>query len=41
VGGLMGEVVHLPGHTPDHVGYWIGGRFFLSPFLSLAREVIW
>ena len=27
VGGLQGKVVHLPGHTPDHVGYWIGGEF--------------
>lgn len=26
VGGLKGRVLHLPGHTPDHVGYWIGGE---------------
>ncbi len=26
VGELEGRVVHLPGHTPDHVGYWIGGE---------------
>lgn len=26
VGGLKGWVLHLPGHTPDHVGYWIGGE---------------
>lgn len=25
VGRLQGEVMHLPGHTPDHVGYRIGG----------------
>ena len=26
VGELEGRVVHLPGHTPDHVGYMIGGE---------------
>jgi glyoxylase-like metal-dependent hydrolase (beta-lactamase superfamily II) len=26
VGGLRGVVMHLPGHTPDHVGYRIGGE---------------
>jgi glyoxylase-like metal-dependent hydrolase (beta-lactamase superfamily II) len=30
VGGLRAQVVHLPGHTPDHVGYWIGGEFLVS-----------
>jgi glyoxylase-like metal-dependent hydrolase (beta-lactamase superfamily II) len=27
VGRLRGVVMHLPGHTPDHVGYRIGGEF--------------
>lgn len=27
VGTLKGEVIHLPGHTPDHVGYKIGREF--------------
>lgn len=26
VGGLKASVMHLPGHTPDHVGYRIGGE---------------
>jgi len=27
IGHLQAKVVHLPGHTPDHVGYLIGGEF--------------
>jgi glyoxylase-like metal-dependent hydrolase (beta-lactamase superfamily II) len=27
IGDLQAKVVHLPGHTPDHVGYLIGGEF--------------
>lgn len=27
IGELEAKVVHLPGHTPDHVGYMIGGEF--------------
>lgn len=26
LGSLQVEVLHLPGHTPDHVGYLIGGE---------------
>jgi glyoxylase-like metal-dependent hydrolase (beta-lactamase superfamily II) len=26
LGALQVEVLHLPGHTPDHVGYLIGGE---------------
>lgn len=26
IGELSASVLHLPGHTPDHVGYKIGGR---------------
>jgi hypothetical protein len=26
IGRLTATIVHLPGHTPDHVGYKIGGR---------------
>jgi glyoxylase-like metal-dependent hydrolase (beta-lactamase superfamily II) len=26
VGELRAKVLHLPGHTEDHVGYWIGGE---------------
>ncbi len=25
VGGIEAKAVHLPGHTPDHMGYLIGG----------------
>ena len=32
IGGLTTQAIHLPGHTPDHMGYKIGGRS-----LSLAR----
>lgn len=28
LGGLTARVVHLPGHTPDHVGYVIGKAIF-------------
>lgn len=29
IGGLDASVLHLPGHTPDHVGYRIGGEYLL------------
>jgi hypothetical protein len=25
IGDLVAKVVHLPGHTPDHIGYIVGG----------------
>ncbi|TEY34366.1 hypothetical protein BOTCAL_0631g00070 [Botryotinia calthae] len=28
IGRLTATIVHLPGHTPDHVGYKIGGNVF-------------
>lgn len=27
IGSLKAEAIHLPGHTPDHMGYRIGGMF--------------
>lgn len=27
VGQMMVKAMHLPGHTPDHLGYQIGGKF--------------
>lgn len=27
IGDLMATVIHLPGHTPDHIGYKIGCKF--------------
>lgn len=29
VGTLTGIAIHLPGHTPDHMGYMIGGELWL------------
>lgn len=26
IGNLTAKAIHLPGHTPDHLGYRIGGR---------------
>ncbi|KAL3417440.1 metallo-beta-lactamase superfamily protein [Phlyctema vagabunda] len=28
IGKLTATIVHLPGHTPDHIGYKIGGNVF-------------
>jgi glyoxylase-like metal-dependent hydrolase (beta-lactamase superfamily II) len=30
IGALQAKIMHLPGHTPDHVGYQIGGMEILS-----------
>lgn len=27
IGNLKAKAMHLPGHTPDHLGYKIGGKF--------------
>jgi glyoxylase-like metal-dependent hydrolase (beta-lactamase superfamily II) len=27
IGDLKGQAIHLPGHTPDHLGYKIGGNY--------------
>jgi glyoxylase-like metal-dependent hydrolase (beta-lactamase superfamily II) len=35
IGDLQGKVLHLPGHTPDHLGYQIGGK--LIDWLILPR----
>lgn len=38
IGDLRAKVIHLPGHTPDHIGYMIGGNrssLMVSP-LGLA-----
>ena len=32
IGNLKAQAIHLPGHTPDHMGYYIGGK---APFLPL------
>jgi glyoxylase-like metal-dependent hydrolase (beta-lactamase superfamily II) len=28
IGKIQAKVIHLPGHTPDHVGYLIGPNIF-------------
>ncbi|KIW02499.1 uncharacterized protein PV09_06299 [Verruconis gallopava] len=30
IGDIEAEVVHLPGHTPDHIGYVIGSNIFVG-----------
>ncbi|KAL2126523.1 hypothetical protein VTI74DRAFT_756 [Chaetomium olivicolor] len=42
VGQMKVQAVHLPGHTPDHMGYWIGDNVFCGdslfhPTLGTAR----
>jgi glyoxylase-like metal-dependent hydrolase (beta-lactamase superfamily II) len=34
IGNLKGTAIHLPGHTPDHLGYMIGGNY-LSEMMTL------
>jgi glyoxylase-like metal-dependent hydrolase (beta-lactamase superfamily II) len=36
IGNLRAMAVHLPGHTPDHLGYKIGGQTLITP-LPLTR----
>ncbi|KAK0665692.1 putative Zn-dependent hydrolase [Cercophora samala] len=35
IGDLEAKVIHLPGHTPDHVGYLIGENIFCGDSLFL------
>jgi glyoxylase-like metal-dependent hydrolase (beta-lactamase superfamily II) len=35
IGTLTARAVHLPGHTPDHMGYHIGSEFFLIKITSI------
>jgi glyoxylase-like metal-dependent hydrolase (beta-lactamase superfamily II) len=42
IGNVEAEVVHLPGHTPDHIGYVIGSNVFtgdsmFNPDVGSAR----
>lgn len=42
VGGIEARVIHLPGHTPDHIGYVIGSNVFtgdsiFNPDVGSAR----
>lgn len=38
VGDLKGMAIHLPGHTPDHLGYKIGGKSRLLPSFPQEYE---
>ncbi|KAJ6190396.1 hypothetical protein N7519_000417 [Penicillium mononematosum] len=33
IGNLKGQAIHLPGHTPDHLGYKIGDNLFCGDSL--------
>ncbi|KAJ5459223.1 hypothetical protein N7530_011167 [Penicillium desertorum] len=33
IGNLKGQAIHLPGHTPDHLGYMIGDNLFCGDSL--------
>ncbi|KEF53366.1 uncharacterized protein A1O9_10341 [Exophiala aquamarina CBS 119918] len=42
IGGIEARVIHLPGHTPDHIGYVIGSNVFtgdsmFNPDVGSAR----
>lgn len=36
IGSMKATALHLPGHTPDHLGYRIGGMSCRAPY-PLAR----
>lgn len=36
IGNLTGTAIHLPGHTPDHLGYHIGGNYSPLKLLSVC-----
>ncbi|KAF9249118.1 hypothetical protein DTO006G1_8721 [Penicillium roqueforti] len=33
IGNLRGKAIHLPGHTPDHLGYMVGDNLFCGDSL--------
>lgn len=37
VGNLTCRVIHLPGHTPDHIGYVVGKAVFTGDSIFLVR----
>ena len=39
VGSFTGKVIHLPGHTPDHVGYVIGKAVFTGDSIFNVRGI--
>ncbi|PQE04396.1 metallo-beta-lactamase domain protein [Rutstroemia sp. NJR-2017a BVV2] len=36
IGGMRATAIHLPGHTPDHMGYMIGKNVFCGDSLFMA-----
>jgi glyoxylase-like metal-dependent hydrolase (beta-lactamase superfamily II) len=36
IGNMTAKAIHLPGHTPDHLGYMIGGEY--HPYSELDLE---
>lgn len=39
VGGLNAQAIHLPGHTPDHIGYRIGGMIWKKRLISTELQL--
>ena len=37
LGNLPVQVMHLPGHTPDHIGYLVGKSVFTGDSIFMAR----
>lgn len=38
IGSLKATAIHLPGHTPDHLGYHIGSKLFLHNAHSASTD---
>jgi glyoxylase-like metal-dependent hydrolase (beta-lactamase superfamily II) len=40
IGKIACRVMHLPGHTPDHVGYLIGDAVFTGDSIFMVRDCV-
>lgn len=40
IGNLKAKAIHLPGHTPDHLGYKIGGKKPSMPIYRPLRTIL-
>lgn len=40
IGALEASAIHLPGHTPDHMGYKVGGKHFIARRLTMKVALI-
>lgn len=41
IGNLKATAIHLPGHTPDHMGYMIGGKTSTMPIDLCVLTIFW